>query len=126
MQSGRVHSWFTQPRLTVSGILADRLTGAPVLRFRLLIVILCVAPFAGPAAAEACLDDWGKAGQIIRQEKLVTIEELSPLALRKGAGDILKSSLCDEQGRYVYRLVVRDPSGRLKNISVDARKPFER
>jgi len=31
----------------------------------------------------------------------------------------------EEDGRYVYRLLVREAKGRLKSVNVDARKPFE-
>jgi uncharacterized membrane protein YkoI len=84
-----------------------------------------IAP-ASAARADACYADWTEALAIINREKLVTMEQLSPITRAQEAGDILKSTLCEEQGRYVYRLVVRDRRGRLKNLVVDARRPFGR
>jgi uncharacterized membrane protein YkoI len=98
-----------------------------VFRFLLPVALFLAAlGHSHAAAGDACFEDWASALPVIRKEKLVTIEELSPLALQKGAGDILKSALCMEKGRYVYRLVVREQSGKLKNLVVDARAPFER
>jgi len=41
-------------------------------------------------------------------------------------GDVVKVTLCREEGRYVYRLVVRTPAGQHKSLTVDAKEPFAR
>lgn len=92
------------------------------------IVLTTVAITLAPAAprAEDCHADWAEALDVIKREKLVTMEQLSTQARARDAGDILRTTLCVVQGRFVYRLVVRDRKGQLKNLIVDARKPFER
>lgn len=75
-----------------------------------------------PMAAEVCLPDWGRAGEIVRSENLITIEELTQEVLPGGGGQILKSTLCRRDGDYIYRFVVRDNAGKLRNTMVPARR----
>ncbi len=62
----------------------------------------------------------------MRKEGLTTVETLWKLAQSKISGKIVKTTLCKERSRFVYRLVVRNPNGRLVNKKVDARQPFKR
>jgi hypothetical protein len=81
---------------------------------------------AGPAAAsetKPCLD-WGAAAAVVSKENLVTVEALTRLAREHLSGDLVRTALCAENGRYVYKIVVRGPGGHLRNVAVDARKPF--
>jgi uncharacterized membrane protein YkoI len=48
------------------------------------------------------------------------------MAQAKISGDIVRTTLCEEKDGFVYRLVIRDPKGRLSNKTVDARAPFGR
>jgi hypothetical protein len=75
---------------------------------------------AAPAGAEVCLSDWGIAGEIVRREKLITIEELTRDILPAGQGQIVKSTLCRREAGYIYRFVVRDRAGQLRNTMVPA------
>jgi uncharacterized membrane protein YkoI len=96
-------------------------------RYSAFILTLAVLISSAPAAAEeTCIADWALATPIMVREKLVTIEQLSPQMRARGAGDIIRSSLCDEKGRYFFRLVVRDQNGKVTNVTVDARRPFAR
>ena len=61
------------------------------------------------AAAAGCYADWSIAAPIVRKEGLTTVEDLSKLAAAKISGDIVKTTLCEEKGGFVYRLVIRDP-----------------
>lgn len=94
-----------------------------MLSFRCTFIYALLAILASltPAAADdGCVADWGKAGEIVRQNGLATVEQLSktPGAV---SGQIVKATLCAEAGGYVYRLVVRDGAGQLKNVVVEAR-----
>ncbi len=85
-----------------------------------MIVAAPVLPLiTGAAGADGCLADWGKAGEIVRQQGLQTVEQLTKMP-GVVAGEIVKATLCAEQGGYVYRLVVRDKAGQLKNVVVSA------
>jgi uncharacterized membrane protein YkoI len=86
-------------------------------------VVLVAAGFQAAAAA-GCYADWSVAAPIVRKEGLATVETLARRAQSKISGDIVKTTLCEEKGGFVYRLVVRDPKGRLSNRTVDARAPF--
>jgi uncharacterized membrane protein YkoI len=94
----------------------------------LLIVVSAVAALSlGAAAADDdCYGDWSVAAPIVREEGLVTVEQLSVAARANLKGDIVKTTLCRERGEYVFRLVVKSLNGQLRGLTVDARRPFER
>lgn len=73
------------------------------------------------AGDDRCLSDWGAAGSIVREKGLRTVEQLAGDKKERGVGQIVQVKLCLAGVRYVYRLVVRDPSGSLKNMEVDAK-----
>jgi uncharacterized membrane protein YkoI len=91
-------------------------------------VLLLAAVRAGtPAAAQStCYTDWSVARPIIKRERLATVERLSELAFEQDAGDIVKTTLCRDRGRFFYRLMVRNSHGALRTLVVDAKRPFER
>ena len=67
------------------------------------------------------MTDWGQAGAIVRQQKLMSIGELTKSVTPNIGGAIVKTTLCKDGDDYIYKLVVRDPSGQLKTVVVDAR-----
>jgi uncharacterized membrane protein YkoI len=94
-----------------------------------LAVVGLTALSAVSAAARAdgtrCFATWSEADTVARREALVAVEQVSTLARSSLSGaEVVKSTLCEEGGRYVYRLVVREAKGQLKTINVDARHPF--
>jgi uncharacterized membrane protein YkoI len=94
-----------------------------------LLLALMLLPAGATARAEdaACYANWSDAAPVVRAQGLVDMERLSALASTSLAGaEIVRTTLCREQGRFVYRLVVREAKGRLKMVSVDARLPFAR
>lgn len=91
------------------------------------VLLLEAVRASTPAAAQSnCYTDWSVARPIIKRERLATVERLSELALEKDAGDIVKTTLCRDRGRFVYRLMVRNSHGALRTLVVDAKRPFER
>ena len=95
---------------------------------RTLLVILFLgttfAPFGAYAQSGACFSDWSAASVIVKNEGLVTVEQLTKLAPTKLGGEIVRTILCEASGGYVYKLVVRDGAGHVKNVVLDARHPF--
>jgi hypothetical protein len=97
---------------------------------RIFAIVLTAAAVAvaGPAVAQGpskCFASWSDAAPIVKREALAAIEHVSALARPSLSGaEIVKTTLCEEQGRYVYHLVVRDAAGHLKLVAVDARHPF--
>lgn len=78
------------------------------------------APPAPKAAAADCVADWSTAAQVVKKENLLTVEQVSAAEAGAIPGQIMKTTLCREQGGYVYRLVVREAGGQLRNVVVDA------
>jgi hypothetical protein len=89
-------------------------------------MLLAAPPVVDRAVAGGCYADWSVAAPIVRKEGLATVETLARRARSQILGDIVKTTLCEEKGGFVYRLVVLDPKGRLSNQTVDARAPFGR
>ena len=56
----------------------------------------------------------------------MTVEALSRIAADQLPGSIVKTTLCEENGAFVYRILVRDARRQLTNRTVDARAPFGR
>jgi hypothetical protein len=95
---------------------------------RLIFVIVMFMAALAPirASADQCYASWSVAAPIVHKERLTTVEKLSKLAQSRIAGSIVKTTLCHEKGAFTYRLIIRDPAGRLMNRTVDARSPFDR
>jgi uncharacterized membrane protein YkoI len=89
----------------------------------LLGTLAILAPRAFAAEA-TCYSDWSEAALIVEKEGLVSVETLTSAARSKVKGDILKTTLCKQNGGYVYRLVVRGANGQLSPLTVDAKNPF--
>lgn len=81
---------------------------------------------AGSARAEApqCYSDWSQARAIVSREGLVTVDELVKHGPSKLGGEILRTILCQDGAVFTYRLVVRDSSGTIRQVVVDARRPL--
>jgi len=73
-----------------------------------------------------CYPDWSVAAAIVRKERLVAIAELHEILRNRFAGELVKARLCEKDGRFVYRVIVRQRNGVIRNLTVDARRPFER
>lgn len=93
-----------------------------------LVALFLLLAGAGPAQAgdDVCVTDWSEAAIIVKNEGLLTVDKLAEQAKAHNAGDIVKTTLCTENGKFVYRLVVREEKGQLKSLTVDAKTPFAR
>lgn len=87
------------------------------------LAAVVAAGIAVPAMAEECLTDWGAAGQIVRREKLLTVQQLTQEESVLLPGKPIKTTLCKVGDDYIYKVVVRLSGGALKTIVVDARRP---
>lgn len=76
------------------------------------------------ATAERCYADWSEAAVIVRSKALVTAKDVHERARIGRIGDVVRMTLCEEKGRYVYRLIVREAKGQVIKLTVDARHPF--
>lgn len=84
------------------------------------------AATTGPSAApNRCYADWSDAAELVRQEGLVGVDELSRLARTRLDSEVVKMTLCRDGERYVYRVVLKVQRGTMRVVIVDARQPFE-
>ncbi|MGF1650350.1 MAG: hypothetical protein ACFCUN_07860 [Hyphomicrobiaceae bacterium] len=95
---------------------------------RLLAALLLLAPItraghAGETAAE-CYSDWSQASQVVAREQLASIDVLATAAKATEGAELVTTVLCQMSGAYVYRIVLREPGGRLRTATVNARRPF--
>jgi uncharacterized membrane protein YkoI len=80
---------------------------------------------AATAGEEPCFTDWSVAAPIVKKEGLVSVERLSDLVRAKLKAHIIKATLCSKDGGYVFHVVIRPEKGKMRTITVNARKPFE-
>jgi uncharacterized membrane protein YkoI len=78
---------------------------------------------ARAVAGTKCWADWSDAAVIVRRETLMPIERANKFARDKHPGaEVIKVTLCEEQGKFVYRLLLRERQGQLKTELLDARQ----
>lgn len=92
----------------------------------LILLIFLVIPDGLLHAAAADQDkcyEWSDAAPIVRREKLASAKDVHDQARRRLDGDLIRITLCEEKGEFVYKLIVQD-GGKLRNLTVNARAPF--
>ena len=101
--------------------------------FRTLLIAVLTALSAATVPVRAasptvatCFVDWSDAAPVVEREQLTTARNVHDLARRHVLGELVRITLCREADVYTYRLVVRDGQGRVLNVTVDARRPFDR
>lgn len=93
------------------------------------LLMFAILGLAAPAKASGdvqvtCYADWSDAAPIVMREQLVTARDMHAEARLRYNGDLVRITLCEEDSHFTYRLLVRDPQGRISGVTVDARKPF--
>lgn len=93
-----------------------------VLPFLASVVAVTAVPDPG---STRCFPDWSEAAHVVRQEGLVGVDELGRRARAKLSSEVVKTTLCLEGERYIYRVVLKPRLGAFRVVIVDARQPFE-
>lgn len=88
-------------------------------------LLVATALASSASAQQVCIADWSEAGPIVRREGLATIERVGRLARDRASVEIVRSTLCRVEDRYIYRLTVRSDQGAFRTLVVDARTPFD-
>jgi uncharacterized membrane protein YkoI len=102
------------------------LKSTSVLAGAALLATLALSP--APAAigqSVRCFDDWSDAAPIVLREKLVPARDIHAWARKRLKGKVVRVTLCQDGERYIYRILVREPKGRIRNRNVEARGPLE-
>lgn len=89
-----------------------------------IVVAAIGATTASASPPERCYADWSEAAEIVRTQALVTAKDVHEQARVGRVGDVVRMTLCEEKGRFVYRLVVREAKGQVIKLTVDAKRPF--
>jgi uncharacterized membrane protein YkoI len=87
----------------------------------LAIGLMSIVP--AEARAEQCYEDWDKARPLIKQHGLLSGAQIIELARAKGPQGFLKAVLCDDGGRFVYKLYFLEGTDNVKTLQVDAKEP---
>ena len=100
------------------------MTGPVMRSLRTLVAMLVVCGGFQPAVAQQgkCYE-WSDAAPIVRREKLMSAKDVHEQARRRFDGELIRITLCEEKGQFVYKLVLQD-GGKVRYLTVDARAPF--
>ena len=99
---------------------------APLIALMFALAAATAPVRAAPPTVATCFVDWSDAAPVVEREQLTTARNVHDLARRHVLGELVRITLCREADVYTYRLVVRDGQGRVLNVTVDARRPFDR
>ena len=94
------------------------------------LLLSCTVVSTAPAHASAppvenqCWADWSAAAPVVHREALRPAKDVRELAQKNTKGQLLNITLCAEQGKYVYRLLILKTAGTVEAVTVDARHPF--
>lgn len=94
------------------------------MRHLLLILASILTPAAQAAVAQDRCYEWTDAAPIVQRENLMSSKDLHDETRKRLQSELVRVSLCEEKGQFVYKLVLMEGSGRLKYITVSARQPF--
>lgn len=90
-----------------------------VLKAAVLAATGLVFAAAGQAGGQACVP-WKEAADTIAKNSLLPANIVYQMVQSRMSGQIIHASLCDDNGRYFYKLVVLGAKGDVSNVTVDA------
>ncbi len=90
----------------------------------LLATLVATTSARASAPPDSCFAAWSDAAPVVQREALTAVRDLHAQARQRNLGDVVRVTLCTQDGRFVYRLIVREPKGRVVPLTVDARHPF--
>lgn len=99
----------------------------PILAACLLLLAAVVLPARVPtvAAGERCYRDWSDAAPIVVREQLRSARDVQDMARIELGGDVVRIVLCEADGGFIYRLVLRRLDGRIGTLTVSAARDGE-
>jgi hypothetical protein len=92
----------------------------------MMVFLLALGARSARAGEEPCFADWSVAAPIVRKEGLISVERLSDLVKAKLHAHIVKATLCGKDGSYLFQVVIRPENGKLKTLTLNARRPFDK
>jgi uncharacterized membrane protein YkoI len=76
---------------------------------------------AASAPAKAGCVPWKSAGALISQNSLIPGNVIYNMVQGKTGGKVISATLCENAGKFVYKMVVLGKKGDVTNLNVDAR-----
>ena len=86
----------------------------------LTLISMGLAPLA---QAGECYREWSDAAPVVARERLRSASEVQGDTRDRLGADVVRITLCREDGVFVYRLTVRRTDGRISNLKVSAATP---
>jgi len=80
----------------------------------------CILMVAATQAAARCLP-WKAAGPIIAANGLLPGKAVYGMVQSRIRGKIIQAILCNDNGKFSYKIIVLGPKGDVNNVTVDAR-----
>jgi uncharacterized membrane protein YkoI len=74
---------------------------------------------AGQGAEQNCVP-WKEAADTIAKNSLLPANTIYQMVQSRMGGQIIHASLCNDNGRFFYKLVVLGTKGDVSNVTVDA------
>lgn len=90
----------------------------------MMVFLLVPGSIHAAVAQQGKCYEWTEAAPIVMREKLASAKDVHEQARDRLSGELIRITLCEEKGQFVYRLVVQEGGGRFRHLTVDARKPF--
>jgi hypothetical protein len=91
-----------------------------VRRIAVAVLAAVMMTAAVPSARADCVP-WKSAGAIISQNSLVPGNVIYKKVQSKTGGKVISATLCENGGKFVYKIVVLGKKGDVENLTVDAR-----
>jgi uncharacterized membrane protein YkoI len=88
---------------------------------KVIIATLAIVWLTAPAfAGDPDCIGWSAAAPIIAKNSLLPAKVIYQMVQDRTGGTIVNQSLCEEGGKFVYKLVVLGAKGDVTNVTVDA------
>ena len=81
-----------------------------------------LGPSAGHAQQEGACVPWSQAREVVAQNRLRSVRGVRKVIENRYGGQVIHANLCRSGGRFVYRLVIMEPGGNVRNVEVNAGK----
>jgi len=91
-----------------------------VIKIAIIAIVAGLALTAAGNAADPNCVGWSAAAPVIAKNSLLPANVIYQMVQTRMGGTIVNQSLCQEDGRFVYKLVVLGPKGDVNNVTVDA------
>jgi uncharacterized membrane protein YkoI len=85
-----------------------------------LAFLLSLVAVAGASAQSRCYGEWSEAAPIVARERLRSALDVQDMAREEFGGEIVRIVLCEGDGGFTYRLVLRRLDGHIGRLTINA------